>query len=121
MTDTRHHQIHYIEIPTKDINKTKAFFTEVFAWHFVDYGPEYTCFIGQQVEGGFFLSSHSMRSDSGSALIVLYSKDLQASLKAVEQAGGVIVKPIFSFPGGERFQFIDTTGNEFSVWRETHD
>ncbi|MBT1449958.1 VOC family protein [Glaciecola sp. XM2] len=116
MTDTIHHQIHYLEIPTKDIDASKVFFAEVFGWEFVDYGPEYTCFTGQQIEGGFFLSSHSMHSESGSALVVIYSDDLEASLQQVESAGGVIVKPIFSFPGGSRFHFVDTAGNEFAVW-----
>ncbi len=36
--------------------------------------------------------------------------------REVESAGGKIVKPIFSFPGGRRFHFLDPAGNELAVW-----
>jgi len=35
----------------------------------------------------------------------------------VTKAGGTIAKPIFSFPGGRRFHFIDPGGNELAVWQ----
>jgi predicted enzyme related to lactoylglutathione lyase len=44
--------------------------------------------------------------------------DLKASQLAVEQAGGVITKPIFDYPGGRRFHFTDPNGNELSVCGE---
>ena len=47
-----------------------------------------------------------------------YSKALEATLEKVEQAGGKICKPIFSFPGGRRFHFTDPSNNEFAVWSE---
>lgn len=118
MTEQRHHQIHYLEIPTPDITASRAFFSKVFDWSFVDYGPDYTCFIGQQIEGGFFRSDQLMNSEKGSALIVLYSSSLEQTQAAVENADGKINKPIFSFPGGRRFHFIDPIGNEFAVWSE---
>jgi predicted enzyme related to lactoylglutathione lyase len=34
----------------------------------------------------------------------------------VKANGGVIVKEIFSFPGGRRFHFTDCNGNELAVW-----
>jgi predicted enzyme related to lactoylglutathione lyase len=37
----------------------------------------------------------------------------------VQAGGGVIVKPIFSFPGGRRFHFRDPSGNELAVWSES--
>ena len=36
----------------------------------------------------------------------------------VEKAGGKIVKPIFSFPGGRRFHFADPGGNELAIWSD---
>jgi predicted enzyme related to lactoylglutathione lyase len=118
MPEQGHHQIHYLEIPTKDIAASKAFFTEAFAWEFVDYGPEYTCFVGQQIEGGMFKSDFAMNSEQGSALVVLYSNALEESQAKVEQAGATINKAIFSFPGGRRFHFVDPSGNEYAVWSE---
>ena len=40
-------------------------------------------------------------------LAVIEVDDLDAMLEAVMDAGGLIVKPIFSFPGGRRFHFTD--------------
>jgi predicted enzyme related to lactoylglutathione lyase len=39
-----HEKINYVEFPAKNIEATKDFFTAVFNWSFVDYGPEYTAF-----------------------------------------------------------------------------
>jgi predicted enzyme related to lactoylglutathione lyase len=36
--------------------------------------------------------------------------------RRVKQAGGKIVRSIFSFPGGRRFHFTDPSGNELAVW-----
>ena len=65
-----HEKINYIEFPAKDINATKSFFTEVFGWSFVDYGPEYAAFSNEGIDGGFFKSNLSVSTESGSALIV---------------------------------------------------
>ena len=54
----------------------------------------------------------------GRQLPVLYSADLEATLDAVVEAGGTIVRPIFAFPGGRRFHFTDPAGNELAVWAE---
>jgi predicted enzyme related to lactoylglutathione lyase len=45
---------------------------------------------------------------------VIQVDDLDAVLEAVTGAGGTIVRPIFSFPGGRRFQFQDPAGNELA-------
>ena len=50
-------------------------------------------------------------------LPVIRVDDLEATFDAVTAAGAVIAKPIFSFPGGRRFQFIDPSGNELAVWQ----
>ena len=43
---------------------------------------------------------------------------LEAAFEAVSKAGGTIAKPIFSFPGGRRFHFIDPSGSELAVWSD---
>ena len=55
---------------------------------------------------------------TGGPLVVLYSKDLDASQAAVLAAGGRISKPTFEFPGGRRFHFRDPSGHELAVWSE---
>ena len=113
---TQHHEINYVEFPSSDLDATKSFFENCFGWSFVDYGPEYTAFSGQGLDGGFFKSDLRASTKDGSALVVLYSDDLEDTQTRVEGAGGLIVKPIFSFPGGRRFHFTEPAGNEFAVW-----
>ena len=114
----KHEKINYIELPAKDLVATKAFFTQVFSWTFEDYGPEYIAFSDEGVDGGFYQSDQSSTTANGSALVVFYSEDLNATLQKVIDAGGKIVKPIFAFPGGSRFQFVEPSGNEFAVWSD---
>jgi predicted enzyme related to lactoylglutathione lyase len=97
---------------------TKKFFTEAFGWEFIDYGPDYAAISGAGLDGGFYKSTLRATTEAGSALVVLYSANLESSLARVESAGGTIIKSIFSFPGGRRFQFTDPSGNEYAVWSE---
>lgn len=113
-----HEKINYVEYPTRDLPATKAFFQAAFAWQFTDYGPDYAAFANEGLDGGFFSAEMAARSDNGSALIVFYSARLEETLAKVEAAGGQIIKPIFAFPGGRRFQFLEPGGNEFAVWSE---
>jgi uncharacterized protein len=113
-----HEKINYVEFPAKDLPATKAFFQSAFGWSFVDYGPEYTAFSDQGLDGGFFQSDLASSSEKGAALVILYSNQLEATLAKVEKAGGSIVKPIYSFPGGRRFHFTEPSGNAFAVWSE---
>ena len=113
-----HHKINYIEFPSSDLTKTKSFFGKVFGWKFVDYGPDYSSIVEAGIDGGFYLSDSVMQTDNGSALIVLYSVNLEETEKNVKEAGGKIIKPIFGFPGGRRFHFADLNGSEFAVWSE---
>lgn len=111
-------KINYIELPATDIAGTKQFFTNVFGWQFIDYGPDYVAISGAGLDGGFYKSDLRATTETGSALVVLYSTDLASALARVEGAGGKILKPIFSFPGGRRFHFTDPSGNEYAVWSE---
>lgn len=113
-----HEKINYIEFPARNISETKKFFETVFCWTFVDYGPDYTAFSNQGINGGFFRSDAVVSTAAGSALIVFYSRDLEATLQKIQAAGGDIMKPVFSFPGGRRFHFADPNGNEYAVWSD---
>ena len=81
-----HNKIDYIEIPSKNLDSTKAFFGEVFGWKFVDFGPNYCSFIDEGLDGGFFKSNLTVSPDSGSALIVFYSDNLQATQSRIEKS-----------------------------------
>ena len=113
-----HEKINYVEFPSKDIEITKAFFSKVFDWTFVDYGSEYSSFSNAGIDGGFFKSDLTSATKNGGALIVFYSKKLEHTQLKIESSGGSIVKPIFAFPGGHRFHFTDPNGNEYAVWSD---
>jgi predicted enzyme related to lactoylglutathione lyase len=107
-------QIDYIEFPATDISGTKRFYEAVFGWKFEHYGPNYTSFLDGRLAGGFTTDNPKGQG----VLVVIYAGDLSAVQKKVESAGGKIVKPIFSFPGGRRFHFTDPNGNELAVWSD---
>ncbi|TPK07524.1 VOC family protein [Mesorhizobium sp. B2-5-7] len=107
-------KLDYLEMPATGgtLDRLKAFYSAAFAWSFTDYGPTYSVF-AEGLDGGF-------QADAAEApakpLPVLYSDNLEETLRAVESAGGTIVRRIFSFPGGRRFHFVDPAGNELAVW-----
>lgn len=113
-----HEKINYVEFPAKDIEAIKSFFGDAFGWSFVDYGPEYTAFSDEGLDGGFYKSELAASTTNGSALIIFYSKELEKTQEKIESAAGSIIKPIFSFPGGRRFHFSDPNGNEYAVWSD---
>lgn len=115
---SKHETINYLEFPSRNLAATKTFFSAVFGWTFTDYGPEYTAFSNAGLDGGFYAADQASSTANGSALVVFYSDDLEATQANVEAAGGQIVKPIFAFPGGRRFQFTEPAGNEFAVWTD---
>jgi len=112
----RDRRIDYIELPATDIAATKRFYIDAFGWKFTDYGPDYTSFEDGRLAGGF---TKDGKVAKGGPLVVIYADNLEAVEAKVRQAGGTIVKPIFSFPGGRRFHFSDPSGNELAVWSET--
>lgn len=111
-------KINYVEMPSLDLDITKRFFGSAFGWSFVDYGPDYIAIENAGLEGGFFKSDQKATTINGSVLIVLYSTNLEETIKNIESSGGKIIKDIFSFPGGRRFHFADPNGNEYAVWSE---
>ncbi len=113
-----HEKVNYIELPARDLPATKNFFSKVFGWSFQDYGPEYSAFSNQGIDGGFYKSELSSSTSNGAALIVFYSNNLDATQIKIEKASGNIIRPIFSFPGGRRFHFTEPSGNEFAVWSD---
>ncbi len=50
-------------------------------------------------------------------LPIVRVSDLEAAEEAVLRAGGVIARPIYAFPGGRRFHFIDPSGSELAAWQ----
>ena len=111
-----HHTIDYIEITVRDVAAAKRFYAAAFDWQFNDYGAEYSGIKGGAGEVGGLRQSSEARTTG--PLVILYSKDLEKSVAAVKAAGGKILHEPYAFPGGRRFHFADTSGNELGVWSE---
>jgi len=113
--DNKHNSINYIEFPLVKNAETKQFYSQTFGWEFTDWGPNYISFTGAGVEGGFNGEDKAPATKPG-VLVVLYADDLAQKQKEVAEAGGRIIKPIYEFPGGQRFHFEDPNGTELAVW-----
>ena len=115
-----HHKINYIEFATTDVARAKHFYSSVFGWTFVDYGPDYASFHAASagIDGGFYKADPHDPLPKVAPLVVLYSGNLKETEKAIVAAGGSIAVPAFSFPGGYRFHFADGFGNVLAVWSE---
>ncbi len=107
-------RINFIELPVKQIEQSKRFFAEAFAFDLQDFGPTYASTLTGDVDLG--LQASTGEATAG-PLVVIAVDDLQSSYKAVVAAGGTISREPFSFPGGRRFHFLDPSGNELSAWQ----
>jgi predicted enzyme related to lactoylglutathione lyase len=114
-TSDKDRRIDYIEMNVGDLARSRAFYGGAFGWTFTDYGPTYCAFSDGRLDGGFTTSGPVK---PGGPLVILYADDLAQAQGRVEAAGGRIVKPIFSFPGGRRFHFEDPDGYELAVWSD---
>jgi len=107
-------RIDYVEIPVPNLQKARAFFSALFGWSFEEWGDEYMSFHDGQMDGGFRLAKEP--APTTGVLVIFYSADLERDLQRVQDLGAKISAPIFSFPGGRRFHFIDPTGVEYAIW-----
>ena len=116
MVAERHHAMSYIEFGVTDLQAARAFYEAAFGWKFNDYGPNYSGIKapdGVSEIGGF---NPNARPSGTGPLVLLFSNDLDATLQAVESAGGTIVERPYAFPGGCRFEFTDPSGNRLGVY-----
>lgn len=102
----------FIELPSRDIAAAKRFYAQVFDWSLTDFGPTYACTLTGDVDIGL---QADMAEATKAPLAVIDVDDLEGFQAKVEAAGAPIVKPIFGFPGGRRFHFLDPNGNELAV------
>lgn len=105
-------RISYLELPVADTAAAQAFYAAVFGWQFADFGPTYAATTSGDTDLG-------LQADAGektaAALPVIDVADLDATLGAVEAAGGTVTCPIFAFSGGRRFHFRDRDGHELAA------
>lgn len=112
-TQGQDRRIDYVEFNVADIGRSKAFYGAAFGWTFSDFGPAYCEFRDGRLAGGFAVGEPAR---PGGPLVIVYADDLAAAQQRLEQAGARISRPVFAFPGGRRFHFVDLDGYELAVW-----
>lgn len=106
----------YLELPSSDALKSRAFFTDAFGWTYADYGGTYAEIRGA---GLLFGVNADGKDKSAAPMAVIRTTDLAAAEKAVVAAGGVITRRPYDFPGGRRFFFREPGGSELAVYMTT--
>jgi predicted enzyme related to lactoylglutathione lyase len=107
-------RLNYVELPVSDTAAGAAFYEAAFGWTMTAFGPTYAATMTGDTDVGL---QGDAAEASKAPLPVIDVDDLEAALAAVEAAGGKIVRPIFAFPGGRRFHFLDPGGNELAAVR----
>jgi predicted enzyme related to lactoylglutathione lyase len=105
-------RINYVELPISDLPAASRFYASAFGMSLQDFGPSYACTVTGDVDLGL---QADRREATDAPLPVIAVDDLDAAMFAVSKAGGSITKPIFAFPGGQRFHFRDPSGNELAA------
>lgn len=103
----------YVELPAGEFEQSIAFYEAAFGWTVARFGPTYAATTTGDTDVG--LQGDLADAPKG-PLAVIRVDDVDAAAAAVEAAGGDIIKPVFSFPGGRRFHFRDPSGNELAAW-----
>jgi uncharacterized protein len=114
MTDAKHGELSYLEIPAKDIAASAAFYTEIFAWSFV---PEWPGSFDSP--GGLIgaLDTDTTVATDGGPVLWLFVTDVEDTLRRAPDAGGRIV--LGAKVEGPRLvaKVADPAGNVIGVWQ----
>ena len=105
-------RIDYIEFPSTDRSASSGFFNSAFGWGITSYGPIYDGLEGAGIDGGIDASEGRVAA----TMAIIRTDDLDDAERRVREAGGVVTREQFDFPGGRRFHFREPGGNELAVY-----
>lgn len=118
--------INYLELPAPELAATKAFYTSVFGWEWIDYGPSYAGTANHGDHGveiglnGLAIAgpAHADGEENVIGAFALVSTDdLTGAETRVKDAGGTVVSGPYPYPGGNRFHFRDPSGNILAIFQ----
>ena len=119
----------HFEMAAEDGKRMSEFYSKVFGWKTIQYGPEMGNYIVAQttetdekgmiqtkgaINGGFYkkLEDPNMNQPS----IVISVEDIKIAMEKINNAGGRLLGEPMDIPGvGKYVSFIDTEGNRCSI------
>lgn len=113
----------HFEIPSKDHDKTKKFYSGLFGWQFeavpVPQSDEiYNTLFMPEANMGCGLTEISEHNKPGDVLVYIGTDDIDADIKKIEELGGTITMPRHEIPGMGSFAvFVDVVGNRLALWQ----
>jgi hypothetical protein len=108
----------HIELQTKDVEKSKKFYTNMFDWKLEDIpGMEYTIVnVGEGTGGGMMKKPAPGIPDNWLPYILV--NDVTASTKKAQSLGATIARDVTEVPDMGWFSVIlDPTGAAFGLWQ----
>jgi predicted enzyme related to lactoylglutathione lyase len=119
----RDNTICFVELPSTDLMKSRAFYSALFGWEFEEVpGMNYLLFSANGgISGGFRKVSH-ISPDQG-VIASIAVKDIHETLDRVESNGGSIIMPKTPLPGKRGFiaDFADPFGVICRLWSPCRD
>ena len=110
-------QFCHIEIFSKSVDESAAFYSKLFGWKTTPMMPEYMLYDGAGGIGGGF--STFLKEDNRHCLYI-HVEDIDAKLKEIEAAGGQTIKPKskISDEHGYMALFLDPHGTAMGLWSQ---
>ncbi|MDJ0346227.1 VOC family protein [Streptomyces sp. H10-C2] len=109
----------WIDLGSRDIPASAAFYNAVFGWQFESMGPDAGGYGMLQLDGKNVGAIGGLDEGANpSWTAYFHTPDADATAKAVEQAGGTVrSEPSDVFPAGRMAHFSDPSGAQFAVWQ----
>lgn len=114
------HGICHFEIPSADVEKSKAFYASLFGWDFqADADPGYAMFSAAKGPGGAVEKAEAGRGTS--IRIYIEVEDIPDALAKVEKLGGQVLKEktLISDEYGYWAMVADPSGVQVGLWSKT--
>jgi hypothetical protein len=113
----------HIDVPTRDRERAKRFYGEVFGWPLDDYpGTGYTGIMTSEdgiLSGlGRLTDEAGLASHTGGPVPYIRPGDFDATLEAIARAGGEVLIPRTDVKGYGFAHFRDPEGNVIGLWQD---
>jgi predicted enzyme related to lactoylglutathione lyase len=111
-------KICYVELPSRDVRQSAAFYADVFGWSIRTRGDGSTAFDDTtgEVSGAFVLGRQAR--DTPGLLFYVMVDSVADACAAVERNGGTIVQPIGADAPEITARFRDPGGNIIGLYQE---